>query len=77
MKEFVVIAVSIVLTLCVYMLFRSFGELKSINDRLDRANVEYQFVVTDSAITVWDKNRWVGVVKLEGQLDSLIMADNQ
>jgi hypothetical protein len=77
MKEFVVIAVSIVLTLCTYMLFRSFGELKSINDRLDRANVEYQFVVTDSTITVWDNNRLVGNVKLEGQLDSLIMADNE
>lgn len=77
MKEFVVIAVSVVLTLCTYMLFKSFGELKSINDRLDRANVEYQFVVTDSTITVWDNNRLVGNVKLEGQLDSLIVADNE
>ena len=76
-KEFVVIAVSVVLTLCTYMLFRTFGELKAINDRLDRANVEYQFVVTDSTITVWDDNRWVGTVKLEGQLDSLIISDNQ
>jgi hypothetical protein len=44
---------------------------------MDRANVEYQFVVTDSTITVWDDNRWVGTVKLEGQLDSLIISDNQ
>jgi len=40
-------------------------------------NSEYQFVVNDSMITVYDNNRIVGTVKIEGQLDSLIMLDNQ
>jgi hypothetical protein len=42
---------------------------------------EYLFVVTDDSITVYDRQmdceRIVGTVKLEGQLDSLITADNQ
>lgn len=46
-------------------------------DRYGRADVEYQFVVTDDSLTVFDKDRVVGTVKLEGQLDSLIINDNQ
>jgi hypothetical protein len=38
---------------------------------------EYQFVVTDDSVTVYDVNRIVGTIKLEGQLDSLITLDNQ
>lgn len=77
MKDYILIPISILLVLCCYLLFRSFGTLENINDRLDRANVEYQFVVTDTIITVYDDNRIVGSVKLEGQLDSLIIADNE
>ena len=77
MKDYILIPISIFLVLCCYLLFRSFGTLENINDRLDRANVEYQFVVTDTIITVYDDNRIVGSVKLEGQLDSLIIADNE
>jgi hypothetical protein len=62
---------------CLYVCCKAVDALDSINNRMDRANVEYQFVVTDSTITVWDDNRWVGTVKLEGQLDSLIISDNQ
>jgi hypothetical protein len=51
--------------------------MRSMHERIDRANVEYQFVVTDHTITVYDRNRIVGTVALEGQLDSLIKADNQ
>lgn len=51
--------------------------MRKTNERIDRANVEYQFVVTDHTITVFDRNRIVGTVELEGQLDSLIAADNQ
>jgi hypothetical protein len=77
MKDYILIPISILLVLCCYLLFRSFGTLENINSRLDRANVEYQFVVTDTIITVYDANRIVGSVKLEGQLDSLIIADNE
>jgi hypothetical protein len=38
---------------------------------------EYQFIVTDDSVTVYDYERIVGTIKLEGQLDSLITLDNQ
>lgn len=48
-----------------------------INDRLDRANMEYQMVIEDDSLILFDRNRLVGCVKLEGQLDSLVIMDNQ
>ena len=38
---------------------------------------EYQFIVTDDSITVYDGSKTIGTVRLEGQLDSLITDDNQ
>ena len=38
---------------------------------------EYQFIVTDDSVTVYDSKRIVGSIKLEGQLDSLITEDNK
>ena len=38
---------------------------------------EYQFIVTDDSVQVFDNKRIVGTIKLEGQLDSLINLDNQ
>jgi len=38
---------------------------------------EYQFIVTDDSITVYDGDKTIGTVKLEGQLDSLIIKDNE
>lgn len=70
-------AVIVLLTITAIVSYKSISTLQAVSARLDRANVEYQFVVTDSTITVWDHNRPVGTVKLEGQLDSLIIADNQ
>jgi hypothetical protein len=71
------IIISILLLTSIYLSFRSINTLESINARIDRDDVEYQFVVTDSTITVWDDNRFVGTVKLQGELDSLIIADNE
>lgn len=72
------LSVTAIVALCsLYLSFKGVKTLDNINNRINRANVEYQFVVTDSTITVWDKNRYVGDVKLEGQLDSLIVADNE
>lgn len=42
----------------------------------ERTNCEYQFVVTDRSMTVYDGDRTVGTVPIEGQLDSLINLDN-
>lgn len=38
---------------------------------------EYQMIVTDDSVQVFDNERVVGTIKLEGQLDSLITLDNQ
>lgn len=38
---------------------------------------EYQFIVTDDSVTVYDGIDTIGTIKLEGQLDSLITLDNQ
>ncbi len=38
---------------------------------------EYQFTVTDDSISVTDFDRYVGTVKIEGQLKQLIDKDNE
>ena len=77
MKQFLAISLAILLTVSLYFSYQSLQTIQALNNRIDRANAEYQFVVTDSTMTVFDQNRVVGTVKLEGQLDSLIVADNQ
>jgi hypothetical protein len=77
MKQFTLILGAIVLLLLSYVLFRSIQTLDSINARLNRANAEYQFVLSQDSITVFDNNRFVGTVRLEGQLDSLMIVDNE
>lgn len=50
--------------------------LGSVEERLNRFNSEYQMVVTDSNVTIFDANRVVGTVRLEGELNDLITSDN-
>jgi len=38
---------------------------------------EYQFTITDDSITVTDFGRVVGTVKVEGQLEQLLIKDNE
>lgn len=38
---------------------------------------EYQFYVEDTSIAVYNNDRYVGCVPLQGALDSLITADNE
>ena len=38
---------------------------------------KYQYTITDDSITVYDYNRFVGTIKLDGSLDSLMIEDNQ
>jgi sensor c-di-GMP phosphodiesterase-like protein len=77
MKQFTLILGAIVLLLLSYVSLRSIQTLDSINARLNRANAEYQFVLSQDSITVFDNNRFVGTVRLEGQLDSLMIVDNE
>ena len=59
------------------IMFKFYTVLDGINGRVDRHNVEYQFVLTDCYMTVYDDNRIVGTIEIEQKLDSLIMADNE
>lgn len=77
MKQFILVAVATMLTVSLYFSYQSLQTIQALNNRVNRANVEYQFVVTDSTMTVFDGNRYVGTVKIQGQLDSLIIADNE
>ena len=38
---------------------------------------EYQFTITDDSISIHDFDRYVGTVKIEGQLKQLIDQDNE
>ena len=38
---------------------------------------EYQFTITDDSISIQDFDRYVGTVKLEGQLEQLLIKDNE
>lgn len=51
-------------------------EMNNISRRVDRMNYEYQLVIENDSIMVFDKNRPVGKVKMEGALQILLMEDN-
>lgn len=40
-------------------------------------SAEYQFTITDDSISVYDFDRHVGTVKIEGQLEQLLIKDNE
>lgn len=57
---------------------------KTINDTVylcsaqtEVESPEYQFTITDDSISVHDFDRYVGTVKIEGQLKQLINKDNE
>lgn len=52
----------------------SYGELLRV---LNQQSKEYQMNVTQDSVKVFDGERVVGTIKLEGQLDLLITKDNQ
>lgn len=72
------IAIAIFLLIGLYVSLYIIKRVDLITDRLDRANTEYQFIIDEEdSIIVFDKERYVGSVKLEGQLDSLMIKDNE
>lgn len=73
-----IFSILIVLLLLVglYVSLRTVREMNNISNRVDRMNYEYQLVIDDDSIIVFDKNRPVGKVKMEGQLEVLLMEDN-
>jgi hypothetical protein len=59
-----------------YLSLKITRDLNAVNDRINRQNFEYQLVIDDDSIILFDKNRPVGKVKLEGDLEVLLMEDN-
>jgi|688.fasta_scaffold189662_4 hypothetical protein len=79
MKKDNIITLAIVIFLLVglYLSMKITSDLNALRERVDRNNYEYQIVIEDNnTIIVFDKERHVGTVKLEGALDSLLTADN-
>lgn len=74
MKTFVIITTTLIFITCSCILFTIINEYKAINEN---NNTEYKFTVTDNFITVYDSNNIIGTVKLQGQLDSLLIDYNQ
>jgi hypothetical protein len=73
-KELVALSL---IAFCLYIGYLSILAHRQTSERIDRANVEFQIVVEDSTITVWDKEMFIGRVKLQGELDSLMVDVNQ
>jgi hypothetical protein len=59
-----------------YLSLKITKDLNAVSERIDRQNVEYQLVIDHDSIILFDKNRPVGKVKLEGDLEVLLMEDN-
>lgn len=80
MQKVIVIALGFMFALCLGLLVASIQNLNKVEERIERLNrmsVEYQIVVIDSVVSVYDNNRFVGEVHLEGELKHLINNDNQ
>jgi hypothetical protein len=59
-----------------YLSLKITRDLNAVNERINRQNFEYQLVIDHDSIILFDKNRPVGKVKLEGDLEVLLMEDN-
>lgn len=59
-----------------FISFNTVREMNNITHRIDRSNYEYQLVIQNDSIMVFDKNRPVGKVKLEGELKNLLVEEN-
>lgn len=70
------ICIALFLLLGLYFSVKNTAEIKSIKERMDRQDVEYQLIIEDDSLIIFDKDRFVGKVKCQGQLDSLLIEDN-
>lgn len=72
MKDYLI---GTVLVLCIFLLLTSIGLVNSIKPPYD--DTVFQFTVTDSSMTVYNGDTYVGTVKVQGELDSLLVDYNQ
>lgn len=73
MKDYLI---GTILVLCLCLLFTSIGLVNSVKKSLPD-ETQFQFVVTDSMMTVYNGPNYVGTVKVQGQLDSLLVDYNE
>jgi hypothetical protein len=59
-----------------YLSLKITKDLNAVNQRIDRQNSEYQLVMDTDSVMIFDGSRPVGKVKLEGDLQVLLMEDN-
>lgn len=67
----ILIAMSITLSLI------TFNKITTTDQRINRMNYEYQLVIEDNNVKVFDGNRYVGKALLQGELNELIISDNE
>jgi len=71
----IAIIVSAILSLMISCV--AFNMIKNVNERIDRSKYEYQLIVEDDSVKIFEGNRYVGTASLEGQLRDLVIGDNQ
>jgi len=72
------IVIAFFLLISLYISLYTVKRVDGINDRINRSNSEYQFIIDEEdSIIVFDKERLVGKIALQGQLDSLMIKDNE
>lgn len=64
------------LALSLFLLITCIGVLNRVKDTL-ADDTQFQFVVTDTMMTVYNGSTYVGTVRVQGQLDSLLVDYNQ
>lgn len=64
-----------ILALCIFLLFTCIGLVNSVQHHCNET--EFQFTITDSTMSVYNGSTYVGTVKIQGQLDSLLVDYNQ
>lgn len=65
-----------ILALCIFLLFTCIGLVNSVRHQ-HCDETEFQFTITDSTMSVYNGSTYVGTVKIQGQLDSLLVDYNQ
>ena len=68
--------VGAMLALSLFLLITCIGVLNRVKDTLVD-ETEFQFTITDSTMSVYNGSTYVGTVKIQGQLDSLLVDYNQ
>lgn len=66
--------------ICIVSVTLNILQFEAIDDFVEKENYdpcEYQFTITDDSATIYDYGRKVGTIKLDGELDKLMIKDNE